>query len=254
MTERPRCHCPLCRIETELLTELMDSTRMERCHRILSSAPALSAFSGAGPLLAHLRLCRETSCSDELLRALLQAKRIFADGTVERLFILAFLPSLHVSLRRVARRYPQMSPEDASQQALQSLLRFLDSEELHSRQNYLGFAIARRMKRTLFGWAEHEMRPRVFELDDNAQRFDSTGNSFERLAILRHFLDRAHHRGILNGEELGMLIQFKLESGFEGSIPECSSNARRQRLKRLLSKLRRLAKPRRSFAPGRKQK
>jgi hypothetical protein len=81
-----------------------------------------------------LRLCRETSSSDAILRALLRAKEIFGTGVVERLFILAFLPSMHASLRQVAKRYPQLSADDASQQVLQSLLRFLDSEQLRARR------------------------------------------------------------------------------------------------------------------------
>ena len=254
MTERPCCHCPLCRLETELLTELMDPSRLDGCRRILSSTPALAAFSGAGPLLTHLRLCRQTSSSDGILRALLHAKAIFDDGIVERVFILAILPSIHISLRRVARCYPQLSPEDTSQQALQSLLRFLDSEQLKARQNYLGFAIARRVKRMMFEWAKHEMRPRGFEPGGDAPSHNSSSDSFERLVLLRHFLDRAVRRGILNGKELDMLIQFKLENGLEEGMPEGSSNAHRQRLKRLLSKLRRLAKGHGSVPPGRRQK
>lgn len=241
MREKLCCRCSLCRIETELLTDFMDSDLQESCRRVLSSAPELAPFPAPGPLLEHLRGCRETATSDAILRALLRAKDAFDGGIVERLFILAFLPSMHASLRQVAKRYPQLSPDDASQQALQSLLRFLDSEQLQAREAYLGFAIARRVKRAAFEWAERETRSAVFVPDTGAFDFDVSGSSFERLAHLRHFLDRAVRRGLLNAQELDLLIQFKLENGSENGIPEVSSNAHRQRLKRLLSKLRRLA-------------
>jgi hypothetical protein len=198
-------------------------------------------FSGPGALLEHLRLSRETSSSDAILSAMLRAKETFRNGIVERLIILAFLPCMHASLRHVTRRNPHLSPDDASQQALQSLLRFLESEQLRTRQTFLGFAISRRVKRAIFEWAEHETRARVFEPEGDILDFDSPQDSVERLAILRHFLDRAVRRGVLSDDELNLLVQFKLENGSENGIPENSSNAHRQRLKRLLSKLRRIA-------------
>ena len=239
MRERPCCRCPLCRIETELLADFSNRDLQDRCRELLLSAPELCVFGGPGPLLEHLRLCRETHSSDMILRALLQARRSPENGVVERILILAFLPSMHTSLRHVARRYPWLSPEDAAQQALHSLLRFLDSEQLRARQTYLGFAISRCVKRAIFEWAERETRASVFE--GETLDFESPRDSVERLALLRHFLDRAVRRGVLSDDELNLLVQFKLENGLENGTPENSSNAHRQRLKRLLSKLRRIA-------------
>jgi hypothetical protein len=241
MSERPCCGCPLCRIETELLTEFVDNDRLQRCREILAFAPQLAAFSGLGPLLAHLRLCRDTPSTDGILRALLQAKHLFGDGTAERIILLAFLPHMHAALRSALRRYPQLSPEDASQNVLQSLLRFLDSKHLQARQDYLGFAIARHVKRAAYEWTEQELRPLVFASGSDARGLDGAGDSFERLVQLRHFLDRAVRRGVLDADELDLLIQFKLESRSDDDTPEVHTNAHRQRLKRLVLKLRRLA-------------
>jgi hypothetical protein len=244
MPERATCRCPLCRIETELLAELTDGDRQAICGRVLDSAPHLSVFSGAGPLLTYLRLCHDSASSDAILRALVQAKDLFPEGVVERLFLLAFLPSLHASLRCATRRHPHLSLEDATQHSLQSLLRFLDSDQLRTRQNYLAYAIARRIKRSLFEWVERELRTRPFEADGHPPEMGSSENSMERLVFLRHFLDRAVRCGVLNEAELNLLIQFKLDNGFENGLPEGSSNAHRQRLKRLLAKLRHLAEGR----------
>src|SRR5579863_1703323 len=127
MSERRCCGCSLCQIETELLAEFLESTRQESCRKLLASEPELAAFAGPGSLLAYLRLCRDTASTDGVLRALLRAKQTFADGTAERMLILAFLPHMHASVRSVLRRYPQLPLEDASQNLLHSLLRFLDS-------------------------------------------------------------------------------------------------------------------------------
>ena len=239
MRDRPCCRCPLCRIETELLSDFLDPDLQEACRQVLSSSPALGVFSGPGALLEHLRLSRETSSSDAILSAMLRAKDTFRNGIVERLIILAFLPCMHASLRHVTRRNPHLSPDDASQQALQSLLRFLESEQLRTRHTFLGFAISRRVKRAIFEWAERETRACAFE--GGTPDFESPQDSVERLALLRHFLDRAVRRGVLSDDELNLLVQFKLENGLENGTPENSSNAHRQRLKRLLSKLRRIA-------------
>jgi hypothetical protein len=241
MSERRCCSCPLCQIETELLTEFLDSSRQESCRKVFASEPELAAFAGPAPLLAHLRLCRDTFSTDGVLRALLRAKQAFADGTVERVLILAFLPHMHASVRSVLRRYPQLPLEDASQNVLHSLLRFLDSGQLQTRQNYLGFAVARRVKRVAFEWAEHELRSLIFDTDAEDFDLNGSGDSFERLVILRHFLDRAVRHGVLDADELDLLIQFKLENGSDGDDPSAHTNAHRQRLKRLVMKLRRVA-------------
>jgi hypothetical protein len=69
--------------------------------------------------------------------------------------------------------------------------------------------------------------------------------SFERYAQLRHFLHRCLARGDLTETELSLLIQFKLEGTNREDFDNPNgnaSNALRQRLKRLLTKLRRLAR------------
>ncbi len=48
-------------------------------------------------------------------------------------------------------------------------------------------------------------------------------------------------RGVLNRDEFDLLIQFKLENGLDGDASAAHSNAHRQRLKRLVMKLRRVA-------------
>jgi hypothetical protein len=57
--------------------------------------------------------------------------------------------------------------------------------------------------------------------------------------LLRHFFGRAVAAGTLTPGELDLLITFKLEGGAENGA---FSNAKRQRLKRLLGKLRKLAR------------
>jgi hypothetical protein len=239
MHERPNCRCPLCRLEEKLRAELRDS----RDHLlVLHSGPHLAAFPTAADLLLHLQSVAGSAASDPLLSELLEARVAFPAGLADSVLVLLFLPMLHSTLRRVRQRYPALSREDASQQTLGALFASLTSARLAERHTYVAFAIARKVRRTTFEWAAREARspleaPRS-EDPRETNGAESAADSFERAALLRHFFGRAVEHGTLTARELDLLITFKLEGGGEN---DAFSNAERQRLKRLLGKLRRLA-------------
>jgi hypothetical protein len=242
MSERPNCRCPLCRIEEKLRAELADPVNQESQRNVLRSAPGLAVFDTADELLSYLKSLNGNSSSDPLLGDLRDAKGLFPGSMVNNIFVLLFLPVLHSTVRRVRKRYPALSREDAAQQTLGALLEYLVSTHLAARDTYLGFAIARKVRRATFEWAAREARsPLDAPRSDDPREMnsiESAEESFERASLLRHFFGRAVEGGTLTPAELNLLIEFKLEGGPEnGSF----SNAERQRLKRLLGKLRRLA-------------
>jgi hypothetical protein len=70
-------------------------------------------------------------------------------------------------------------------------------------------------------------------------------DSMERHTLLRHFLHHCVTSGLLGDAELDLLIQMKLDGNTGEEIAETNlitSNAARQRMKRLLVKLRRIAR------------
>jgi hypothetical protein len=242
MNERPNCRCPLCHIEEELRAELTDPDNQESHRILLRSAPHLALFRTAGDLLAHLQSLNGNASSDPLLGELLDARVLSPGGVADSVFVLLFLPVLHSTLRRVRKRYPALSREDAAQQALGALFEYLASARLAARETYLAFAIARKVRRATFEWAAREAKsPLEAPRSDDPRETnpsESAADSFERAALLRHFFGRAVEGGTLTPGELDLLIEFKLEGGAENGA---FSNAERQRLKRLLGKLRRLA-------------
>jgi hypothetical protein len=242
MHERPKCNCPLCRTDRKLRAELFDRANEDRLRVVFRSLPHLADFDTAAALLSHLQSSKANTATDVLLSELLAAKRRFPDHTAKSLLILVFLPVLHSTVRNVRRRYPVLSREDTVQQALSSLLECLDSPRLQERQTYLAFAIARQVRRATFEWADREARSPLegarSEPADGTYLVKSAGDSFERAALLHHLLGRALRAGVLNCGELDLLVQFKLEGGAENGA---FSNAERQRLKRLVAKLRTLA-------------
>jgi RNA polymerase sigma factor (sigma-70 family) len=251
MNERSNCYCRLCRVERDLLGQCATPAYQEQYAALLGECPALLPFTSSAALLEHLRSCRQESAeqsSDPVFRELLRAKAWFPRlGIVDDLFILAFVPAIHATLRQAFKRHPALSAEDAGQQAVLTLLEFLGSAELHARESHFAFAISRRIKRSLFAWAEEQ----AGQNSEEAQKspVEPAEDSFERYALLRHFLHASVVKNWLNDDELDLLIQFKLDgnSGEElGEPAGISGNALRQRVKRLIAKLRRLADARKS--------
>jgi hypothetical protein len=247
MPQPSACNCVLCDLEAQLLASLdaEDFTPAE-----LNVPGQLHLFPSVPAFVQLLRTSPAHGRSDELFRELLrvrQSKPAFIEG----LFILAFIPMLHRSIRRVAEYQPALGEEDITQQALSFLLEFLRSQELQKRESHFAFAISRAVKRQLFEWGRREGR-RTAALDQSSDGLPllAVEESFEQFAQLRHFLHRCVDRGHLTNAELDLLIQFKLEGSngedFENRDGR-SSNALRQKLKRLLSKLRRLARSRGAF-------
>jgi hypothetical protein len=242
MRERPNCRCPLCLIEEKLRADLRDPENHESHRIVLRSGSHLAAFPTVGDLLLHLQSLNGNSASDPLLFELLEARAQFPGSVADSVFVLLFLPVLHSTVRRVRQRYPALTREDTAQQALGALLDYLASARLAARDTYLAFAIARSVRRSTFEWAAREARsPLEAPRSDDPRETNSSESaeeSFERASLLRHFFGRAVQSRTLTPAELDLLITFKLEGGAENGA---CSNAERQRLKRLLGKLRKLA-------------
>jgi DNA-directed RNA polymerase specialized sigma24 family protein len=245
MPLRVACNCTLCHIEVRLLTELA-VTESGVFEKLLSVSNGLRRFPSISDLLSHLRESDAVLRSDDLLRELFAA-RIVHPVFIESLLVLVFLPMLHGTIRRVVKQQPGLLAEDVTQQTLSFLLQYLRSEELRTRESYCAFAIARAVKRQIFEWANREGAQNGALNNGDGEIFaaGTAEEPLERYALLRHFLHRCVTKGLISSSELDLLIQFKLEgnTGDEnGETTGTASNALRQRLKRLLAKLRRLAR------------
>ena len=236
------CSCTLCDLELRLLASL---TAESETFPELTKSSSLRHYSSVRALIQRLKTSPADARSDEVLRELFTL-RATRSAFVESLLILAFVPMLHRTVRRVVQYQLPLAEEDVAQQAVSFLLQFLRSDEMQARQSHFAFAISRAVKRQVFAWAGREGAKDGL-LNRGSDIFLSLviDEPFERLAQLRHFLNRCVTRGDLTDAELDLLVQFKLEGthgeDFEGPNGH-SSNAVRQRLKRLLAKLRRLAR------------
>jgi hypothetical protein len=252
MSRESTCRCLICDLERTLRGEIARS-HFEVCYlRFAHSHCLLATFPAASDLVAFLHtrtINNEIPVSDRIVRKLLETAATGGDAALRDLLLLAFIPMLHSTLRQVARRYPSLPPEDIAQHAVLSLLQILGSREFYERSSHVAFAISRVLRRNVFEWARRENRLAVAsEIEEAVADLSFANDStepFERAVLLRHFLHRCHERGLLTGDDLELLVQFKLDAAREGKgggPASVYSNASRQRMKRLLRKLRGIAR------------
>jgi hypothetical protein len=251
MSRESTCRCLICDLERTLGAEIARST-FEVCYQSFAhSRSLLATFPAASDLVVFLHT-RTTNngipMSDHILRELLETAATQGDALLRDLLLLAFIPMLHSTSRQVARHYPSLPPEDISQHVVLSLLQIVGSPEFYRRSSHIAFAISRVLKRNAFEWARRENRLAGSDGKEAIVEFPSasdSGESLERVILLRHFLHSCHVRGLLTGDELELLAQFKLDAARDrkvGGPATVYSNASRQRRKRLLAKLRRIAR------------
>jgi hypothetical protein len=241
MPRETGCVCSLCRIEEFLRTEI-DSAR--DLFTEFKSSMSMPLWHSAAEVLSVIRESSIEAGSDKIMANLFRF-RLAQPAFVDSFLVLAFIPMLHRLVRRVQLHQPALLEDDVVQQTLKTLLHFLGSDDLEHRRSHFAFAISRAVKRDTFLWAARE-GTRQQLLDHASDDLTAgAGESFERHAQLRHFLHRAVEGGTLTPSELDLLIQFKLEgvngTGLSGAKGH-SSNSQRQKLKRLLARLRRLAR------------
>jgi len=242
VTSGPTCRCLLCRVEKQLADELASSIQAYETIRG-SAANGLREFASPFHLLSHLKATQAGPSSDDLFRELLSARAVERQF-VENFMIVAFVPVLHGTVRRIAKQQSQLTRADITQQALSVFLQVLRSEQIEKRESHFAFAIARAVKRQLFEWAGREGAVHGPDRRDQQQESVMDDALMERHAVLRHFLHRCITNGLLGDAEVDLLVQIKLEGNTGEEVAESNSvtpNAVRQRMKRLLAKLRRLA-------------
>ena len=253
MSLESSCRCLICGMERSLILQLAEPRQREHYQEFAESHGLLSTFPSAADLVAHLHNCRNTNIgiqsADVILAELMQATAMEVDAAPLRdLLLLVFAPALHSTLRRVNTRYPSLSADDIAQHAVASLLETFRSAEFLSRTSHVAFSIARILRRNTFKWAEREWRSPVHRavLDEPPESTSKhSTEAIEHTAFLHHFLHRCHERGLLSTEDLNLLVHFKLDVTYPRKLEEPArvySNASRQRMKRLLGKLRRLAR------------
>ena len=253
MGRSTHCGCSICDIESCIRSELGAPDNHRVYLEIVGENPVFTGFPSAFHLLATVHGSRDVqdgaAFSDLIFAQLLQSRSSVNHWPyIEKLLILFFIPSVHSAVRHVSHHYPFLAREDLSQYALISLLQYLRSSAWQSRRSHFGFVVAQELRRSLFRWARREFESTsqfaAQKLRERLSVAQTAEESFERHAILRHFLRFCEQHAYLMPEELNLLIDIKIDQSIEACASGANgriSNSCRQKLKRLMKKLRRIA-------------
>ena len=241
------CRCLLCGMERHLTEQFARPEGQEAYRKVAGFSSQLSAFPAASDLISYLHTEQTVGnggpSKNGILAELLRGSSVNGNASTSReLLLLAFVPTLHRISRQVLARCPALPSDDIAQHTVTALLESFASPEFVRSDSHLAFAIARLLRRNAFAWAERESRSRLFA-SNGIETLEASPNRggpqpIERAALLHHFLDRCQRRGVLSNEDLRLLVQFKLDESPSADY----SNASRQRMKRVVGKLRRAAR------------
>ena len=243
MTPSRPCRCSLCKLEAALQRDIA-AYPSEAYEHLFRDSPVFAHFQTPGLLVAALRKTEADANSDRLFRELREAA-IVDESLVTNCFVLAFLPMLHAVTTQIAIRNPSLRRDDIGQQALQELLQYLRSREFQFRTSYIAYSVSRAVKRQTFRWANREIA-RIQKESVAAEVCAAlvVEGPFQHIATLHHFLSRNLSNGLLDEDDLDLLVEFKLDGNSGKELADAkgiSPNAVRQRMKRLLAKLHSLA-------------
>jgi hypothetical protein len=176
--------------------------------------------------------------SDRIFRAFRDALEQ-PGGIAETLLLLAVVPALHAAVSSFKRACPTLNREDIAQQAIVIVMTHVRGDTWRRRETHLAYSLARELRRDVFLWVKNET---LFlpEPDScsTSERTVSASELFERDVQLKHFLHRSLATGALDNDDLELLIEFKLEGGTGDKGNGPVTNAARQRMKRLMAKMR----------------
>ena len=254
MGKNSHCTCTICDIERCISLELALPEGHETYLQITAEKPLLAGFPTVFHLVASVHGCRDVkdgaTFSDLILAQLLSGPAAANNWEyLEKLLLLVFIPTAHASVRHVSHHYQFLAREDLSQVAFISLIQCLRSRTWQAQRSHFGFTLARKLRGSLFQWARGEFESTsqfaAQQIGDSFPFTQTAEESFERHAILRHFLNLCQRRAYLTPDEINLLIDLKLEETIDAGVsgPKGrTSNPFRQRVKRLMTKLRRLAR------------
>ncbi len=254
MGKHSHCTCTICDIEKCLGLELGLPEVHQMYRQIAAEKPLLAGFPTVFHLVASIHGCRNTkdraAFSDLILVQLLSGATLAIHWEyLEKVLLLVFIPTAHAAVRHVSYHYQFLAREDISQVALTTLILCLRSRTWQAQRSHFGFVVARKLRRSLFRWARREFQSTsqfvAQHIADGFSFRQTAEESFERHAILRHFLNLCQQRAYLTPDEINLLIDLKLEEAVDAGVSGPTgrtSNPFRQRVKRLMNKLRRLAR------------
>jgi hypothetical protein len=254
------CDCLICRLETILVAEVGNDRANDGPGVCVDSWGLFSGFAAPLDLVRELHAHdhgRDSSSADRVLSELLKRNSKAPPPSLwQKVLLLVFIPTIHRTTSQIAAVFPSLARDDTSQHVLCVLLQFLRSPELETRHTHIAFTISRKLRRQAFRWAIRESRGAPGEFGPNPAVYDEEPAGDEpRYAgiLLGQFLDDCERRACLSGEERDLLVRFKIEGATYRELAGrngLGAEGVRHRIRRLLNRLRSLAREARTERPS----
>jgi DNA-directed RNA polymerase specialized sigma24 family protein len=254
MSQRAVCHCPLCRLERNIIGQLEQVDGLRWFRRLSAQSYSLSGFTTIPELISYAHSAGQDSqkrrMCDGIYIALLRQLSSNEDPELLHGLLLRMLaPALHRELRGMTVSFPGVNREDLTQQLLTNCFDIMRSPGILKKTSYIAASLIEWTKRDTYRWAIRQYRNTDNEetrivIDDVFQ--DPEAEHFESTIHLREVLERGVADELISVDDVELVTAYEIEgmSGEElgrrvGLDPKALSHRVRrsiQRLNRMLQK------------------
>ncbi len=251
MNKENNCPCVVCNVEAALLDSFSTQTARNHFKALASNYPVLSHFQSPLEAVAKLHEQGEAvnhDAGNQILHAVIHAVSDKAfENLGQQLLLVAFTPAIHKIYREMCQRFPMLSPDDVAQQTWVAFLETAKSSAMLRQNGQLPVALVMNSRKAMLRWAMREAR-RASIVQDGFEKFSEplSEDNFEDAILLEDLFRQAQLTRALSQSESQLLFKFRWE-GFGAkelahTNGRSTSNAVHHRLKRIVNRLRRLAR------------
>jgi len=251
MSKENNCPCVVCNVEATLLDSFSTQTARNQFKALACSYPVFSHFQSPLDAVAKLHEQGEAvnhDAGNQILYAVIHAVSDKAfENLGQQLLLVAFTPAIHKIYREMCQRFPMLSPDDVAQQTWVAFLETAKSPAMLRQNGQLPVALVMNSRKAMLRWAMTEAR-RASIVQDGFQEFSEplSEDNFEDAILLEDLFRQAQLTRALSESESQLLFKFRWEGFGAKELAHkngrSTSNAVHNRLKRIVNRLRRVAR------------
>lgn len=251
MNKENNCPCVVCNVEAALLDALSTKTARNHFKALASNYPVFSHFQTPLDAVAKLHEQGETvnhDAGNQILHAVIHTVSHKAlENLGQQLLLAAFTPAIHKIYREMCRRFPTLPPDDVAQQTWVAFLETAKSPAMLRQNGQLPVALVMNSRKAMLRWAMREAR-RSSIVQDGFEEFSEplSEDNVEDAILLEDLLRQAQLTRALSQSESHLLFKFRWEGFGAKELAHkhgiSTSNAVHHSLKRIVNRLRRVAR------------
>jgi hypothetical protein len=251
MNKENNCPCVVCNVEAALLDSFSTQTARNHFKALACNYPVFSHFQSPLDAVAKLHEQGEAvnhDAGNQILHAVIHAVSDKAfENLGQQLLLVAFTPAVHKIYREMCQRFPTLPPDDVAQQTWVAFLETAKSPAMLRQSGQLPVALVMNSRKAMLRWAMKETR-RASIVQDGFEKFSEplSENNFEDAILLEDLFRQAQLTRALSQSESQLLFKFRWEGFGAKELAHkngrSTSNAVHHQLKRIVNRLRRVAR------------